>query len=337
MRFDKYESCRVRELLVLALSIVITMSCTEDLSLVTHDKSMEMDEQTFQQSLSNDRSRSERSDCHFESSDAVELGEIEDDAINEASGLAMGIRNPNTLWTHNDSGGSENVFAMDVTGVASGTYNLEGSNNVDWEDISTGPGPDGDSYIYIGDIGDNANKRGSVQVYRFKEPRLSLKESQINEEDLEVLEFKYPNGDSKDSETLLVDPLTKDIYLISKQDGKFGIYLSEYPQSVRRTNRLQHLGDIRLSNINGGDVSGDGTQLLLRNAQELYHWCLDRSTIENLRTDFHDQLKGSPYLPPYKVEVQGEAICWDKDSQGFYTTSEERRGRSADIDYYKKI
>ena len=51
------------------------------------------------------------------------------------------------------------------------TLTLEGIDAVDFEDISIGNGPEpGESYIYVGDIGNNDYDRESFQVYRFKEP-----------------------------------------------------------------------------------------------------------------------------------------------------------------------
>ncbi len=42
----------------------------------------------------------------------------------------------------------------------------------DCEDVATGPGPiKGKNYIYLGDIGDNAEKRRYISVYRFEEPK----------------------------------------------------------------------------------------------------------------------------------------------------------------------
>jgi len=47
---------------------------------------------------------------------AVETGEVEDDAVQEASGLAAGRRNSGMLFTHNDSGDEANLFAFHEDG-----------------------------------------------------------------------------------------------------------------------------------------------------------------------------------------------------------------------------
>jgi len=58
--------------------------------------------------------------------DRLDLGLINNDSLNEASGLAASRRNPNILWTHNDSGDENRVFAIDANGNHLGTFLIEG-------------------------------------------------------------------------------------------------------------------------------------------------------------------------------------------------------------------
>ncbi|MCW8849578.1 MAG: hypothetical protein OQJ81_06315, partial [Melioribacteraceae bacterium] len=69
------------------------------------------------------------------------LGTIENDDIDEASGIASSYKNMGILWTHNDAGGENRIFAIDSNGISRGTYYLNGIENRDWEDIAVGPGP----------------------------------------------------------------------------------------------------------------------------------------------------------------------------------------------------
>ena len=68
---------------------------------------------------------------------ASSRGKVENSAINEASGLAAGINNPNMLWTHNDSGDSARLFLLDEYGRFQAQFKLEGISNRDWEDIAS--------------------------------------------------------------------------------------------------------------------------------------------------------------------------------------------------------
>ena len=100
-----------------------------------------------------------------------QVGTVAHAAIDEASGVVASRKNPGVLWVHNDSGGSARAFAMNTLGTHLGIYNILGAGAWDWEDMAAGPGPvAGQSYLFLGDIGDNAAVRSSIVVYRVAEP-----------------------------------------------------------------------------------------------------------------------------------------------------------------------
>ena len=103
-----------------------------------------------------------------------DFGEIENSHINEASGICPSKKNSNVLWIHNDSGDHSRIFAVNFNGVHLAEYYLSNSKNRDWEDIAVGPGPIlGESYLYVGDIGDNLSIYGTKYIYRFIEPTIN--------------------------------------------------------------------------------------------------------------------------------------------------------------------
>src|SRR3954451_24152951 len=68
--------------------------------------------------------------------------------VHESSGL---IWWDNQLWTHTDSGGKPDLYAVDKsTGKVLKIVTITNATNVDWEDIAQD-----DDYIYIGDFGNN--------------------------------------------------------------------------------------------------------------------------------------------------------------------------------------
>ncbi len=82
-----------------------------------------------------------------------------DAMVNETSGL---IYLNNTLITHNDSATTNQLFDIDTsTGAVTRTVTITNAANVDWEDITYD-----DSYIYIGDFGNNQGNRTDLKVYR---------------------------------------------------------------------------------------------------------------------------------------------------------------------------
>jgi hypothetical protein len=148
-----------------------------------------------------------------------DLGLIQYNPITEASGIAVSRKNSDVLWTHNDSGDLNRIFAFNRQGDHLGVFNIAGVINRDWEDIAVGPGPiNGKQYIYVGEIGDNNAAYNLKYIYRILEPDVSSTQSSIDTTllNVEKITFQYPDG-RRDAETLMVDPLTKDIYVVSKR------------------------------------------------------------------------------------------------------------------------
>ena len=91
--------------------------------------------------------------CSIES--GVSQGDINgDNHLPEASGLAYSGRTDGVLWSLNDKGGEDRVFAISEQGERLVDLLLEDTKNVDWEDIAISL-DDGVSYIYVSDTGNN--------------------------------------------------------------------------------------------------------------------------------------------------------------------------------------
>lgn len=268
-------------------------------------------------------------------SSGVLKGKIESKKVNEASGLAAGRIHVDKLWAHNDSGNKPSIFLMNEEGTHQGEYTLENIENRDWEDIAAGPGPeDGKSYLYIGNIGDNMAQYKQVYVYRFEEPAVSqepLPDSQtIPAADIDILTLEYPDG-PRDAESLLLDPLTKDLYIISKREENVFLYKAAYPQSTTHPIMLEKVGNLPFTWITGGDISADGMEILLKTYDQVFYW--KRKQGQSIA----DILSTTPQQLPYKREPQGEAIAWRRDGSGFFTTSELFTDQEAIIYYYQRL
>jgi hypothetical protein len=171
---------------------------------------------------------------------------FEDDEIIESSGLAVvdGL-----VVTINDSGDTGRVFAVDpATGV---TVSVTG-----WEDDPTDAealAPDGHGGVWVGDIGDNTESRGSVQVADVPIARSST------DVEPEVRDLTYPDG-AHDAETLMRDPTTDRLYVATK--SALGGTLYEVPKSGG--GELQPLGDV-LPLATDGAFFPDGRHFVVRN------------------------------------------------------------------------
>ena len=258
------------------------------------------------------------SDCScFEN--GVNMGLLEHSDLIEASGIAASVKNPGVLWTHNDSGNPNQIFAINENGTHLGLYTIQGAASRDWEDIALGPGPlEGKSYIYIGDIGDNGKINEDKYIYRVLEPAVDAGQSPvtITLSNVETITYQYPDG-KWDAETLMIDPLTKDIYIGSKSTPTTKVYVAEYPQSTTTTLTLQLLGELGITAVTGGDISQDGSEILIKDYFFIYHWF--RYPGETV----WDALSRTPKTVPYTIVLQGEAVCFNPETKGYYTVNEE--------------
>ncbi|WP_291785049.1 hypothetical protein [Cecembia sp.] len=264
---------------------------------------------------------------------ATSMGESD---LIEASGLVISVVNSGYLWTHEDKGNSNEVFLLDAaTGETVAAYELTGIPNRDWEDIEIGPGPEaGFNYIYLGEVGDNNRVYRNYKIYRFKEPVFD--ESQrgstvsIPNEEIEVITFTYPEGLRHDVETLLLDPWTKDLFLVTKRDFFSIIYVLPYPQNTEAPSQAIRVGEFPFTRAVGGNISLDGKEMLVKTYEFIMHW--ERNEGETMVDMFMKTPKLAPYNP---TEPQGEAICFD-ENKGYYTLSEFSNAIVPVLYYYNR-
>ncbi len=253
----------------------------------------------------------------------------------EISGVAASRINPGVLYIHNDSGNPNQVYLTNGNGDNIGTLTLTPVGNRDWEDIAVGPGPvAGVNYVYVGDIGDNDSKYSSVFVYRFPEPDLTGKALPYVTDitSVDVIELKYPDG-PRNAETLMVDPLTKDIYIASKENNLSQIFVVKYPQSTTSTTIMTPVVQLYFNKATGGDISPDGTEILLRSNELIWYWKFPTGT------SISQGLLTQPQVAPYaNNEPQGEGICFAADDSGYYTDTEIKGypGKLATMSFYKR-
>jgi hypothetical protein len=247
-----------------------------------------------------------------------EKGEVR---MSEASGIAWSMKNPGMIWAHNDSGHANNLFLIDSTnGEIVARYTIGGTINLDWEDMELSYGPDEDEfYIYIADTGDNNERRPNYSIYRFPEP--VYEEAHfgqtviLNDTEVDRIRFQYPDG-SHDAEGMLVDPLTKDIFLVTKRDVVSMLYVLPYPQPVDELYTIYKAGNFSFRQASAATSSLSGNRVLIKNRQEIFYWT------RNSGESMVEMLAGTPVKAPYAGEPQGEAICFDPN-YNYFTLSEE--------------
>jgi hypothetical protein len=74
---------------------------------------------------------------------------------------------------------------------------------------------------------------------------------------VDSISLQYPDG-PRDVETLMVDPITKDIDIISKRTSYSRVYRAAYPQSISSTTTLEYKCQLPWGWAVGGDIIDDG-------------------------------------------------------------------------------
>jgi len=255
-----------------------------------------------------------------------DLGLIDESELQEISGIAASRILDNIFWVHNDSGNDSKIYAIDRSGKLRAEFTLQGVKCVDTEDIAVGPGRKNDkrSYIYLADIGDNDADRKRKSIFRFPEPMFTLADTVFKGiiNNIDVLNFVYPDG-KRDAETIMIEPIDRDIVIVSKREKNVHVYSSPIPESGSSTLIFKKIAVLPYGNegygssgVTGGDISPDGKELLIKTYSKVFYY--KREADETLPA----MLAKTAASVDYVFEPQGEAICFAANGEGFYTTSE---------------
>lgn len=183
------------------------------------------------------------------------LGRMKAEEIKESSGVARSTRYPDVLWTHNDSGNPEILFAIKRDGTLLGKWPVTGARLVDWEDMAF----DGRGNLLLADTGDNRRTRTQIRIHRVKEPDPHRHQGDVPVEHSWVLQ--HPNG-PRDVEGLFV--IGNDGFLITKRaEATAEIYRFSLDPSVT-SQTLQLVTEIDVgSPLTGAAISADKNWIAL--------------------------------------------------------------------------
>jgi hypothetical protein len=205
--------------------------------------------------------------CGVQSSDAparparvvapgvTQVGVIQHPRLTESSGVVAGRRDTNILWTHSDGGGRKQIlYAMSRSGAPLAEFHVAGALVHDWEDIAA----DGQGHLYIGDLGNNDNRRTQLAVHRIDEPDLATNRmgfATVNRS--WFLEFP---GARFDCESLFI--LRDHGYVISKVFDDARAELYRFALTNGAAQKLELVARLKIdSPVTGADISPDGALL----------------------------------------------------------------------------
>jgi hypothetical protein len=257
------------------------------------------------------------------------VGSLSAAGVLESSGVAVSRAYPDVLWTHNDSGNEPLLYAVDLSGRLLAVYAVVGARAVDWEDLSLGrcPARHGrGTCLFIGDIGDNSERRRRVTVYAVREPDpRGPGGARRSTEPAAALRISYADR-PHDAEALAVSP-EGTISIVSK--GRSGPILRyEVPANAwgRDSITVPPRDTLPIVPVpivgrwvTGGSIARDGRTAVLRTQTEIYF----------LRTGPRWTLAGTPCRLGF-VEPQGEAVDF-LDAERLVLTSERALGPEAPI------
>ncbi|CAG2224384.1 unnamed protein product [Mytilus edulis] len=259
---------------------------------------------------------------------AVQKGTVTSHYIHEASGLCASRQHPNMLYTHNDSGDTHRIYAIDGSnGQRKALIWIDGAHSTDWEDIACGPCAGGSgNCVYIADTGGNAGGDANT-IYRIREPDYLNGDMHVSIDS--TLQFSW---DQHDCETVMVDP-NGEVYVVSKVSAGHHAKFVHLPKSAWGAHHHVYVNDGVYLSITtnahdpvGGDISPAGNEILLKTYGRVNYWSVpDRN--------YAAHITHHPQVLPYHNERQGESVCWDVHGDGYYTLSE---GANQPLWYYKR-
>lgn len=214
-------------------------------------------------------------------------------------------------WVIEDSGNKNVVYGLNAKGEIAQAILVENAANVDWEDLAS----DESGNLYIGDFGNNDNKRKDLCIYKID--AASLKNSTA--EASYKVSFYYPNQKEfppkkselfYDSESFF--EYKGNFYIFSKNRSKGfdGTVLVYKVPNKPGNHAAEFLGQFiscdsyQKCAITAADISPDGKKIALLSSNKV--WILSNYKGE-------DFLKGKMEMFELNDVTQKEGICFKDD------------------------
>ena len=249
--------------------------------------------------------------------------------LNEVSGTET-TSNIDWVWMLNDGGNEARIYGVNNKGNIKKELKINAQNN-DWEDLTS----DQNGNLYIGDFGNNNNKRKNLTVLKISVDSLKNK-SNIN---IDRISFKYPNQTKfpPKKKSMYFDceaffHYNDSLYLFTKSRvkndfGKTNLYkiptkaghhVAEFVSSFNSCNDLGCW-------ITSADISNDGKSVAILSPKSVY-------VFTNFTND--DFFSGTLKQYDFSFESQKEGVCF-KDNQTLYITDEKAHGKGGNLYEFK--
>lgn len=272
----------------------------------------------------------------------IVAGQLENEELVEASGLAASRRDPDILWSINDGGSKPRIFAFDLTGAHRGRIKLEDARNRDWEDTASFM-LDGEPFLLVADVGDNDNRRKKVTFYVVAEPDLGA-DNKVKLKPAWQVDFRYPDG-PRDAEAVAVDAANERVIILTKRNLPPVLYEvplrpeSDGTVTASRLGTIESLPRPRRQDVDeavftkdwhwqptGMDLSPDGSLAAILTYRAVYVFRLEPGV------SLYDSLSGQAYALGLGNFRDAESVAFSADSASIFITVERRHAPLLRID-----
>ena len=251
-------------------------------------------------------------------------------ALNEVSGIET-TGDSDVIWMLNDSGNAPELYGLNRRGSVKKVLKIDAKNK-DWEDLTADPSGN----LYIGDFGNNENKRKKLRI--LKVPASSLNSTTPIQ--VEYIHFRYPNQTKFppkkkkrhfDSESFFF--YNDSLYIFTKSRvknhfGKTNLYkIPAMPgnHEAQYINSFESCPEMECW-ITAADISKDGKQVALLNHKSV--WLFSGFSGDDF---FNGQATELPFMADL---TQKEALCF-KDAHTLYITDEYVLGSGGNLYEFK--
>jgi PKD repeat protein len=189
---------------------------------------------------------------------------VRSDAVNEAAGIAPSTVEDGLVYLANDGGGTNRVYAVNPDGTVRSVLTLKGAWNVDWEDLSAGPG----RTIWVADTGDDLLNRSQIAVYSFVEPTGSAWQPAVTVKTTRYV-FTLPDG-PRNIEGVMVHPTTGRLSFVTRQADSAQVYVAPATLSTKKSNPLTPAGRLPVGGVTAAAWAPDGSEFALGTTNRAY-------------------------------------------------------------------
>jgi len=252
--------------------------------------------------------------------EVAELMEF-DNSLSESSGLASHGR---FLWSINDSGNSNEVLKLSQTGGQINSIEITNATNIDWESLAQD-----EEYLYIGDIGNNFNRRNNFTIYKVAWDLLAKDSAEA-----EIITFSYADYEKGnlgshnfDAEGIAVRE--EEIWLFTKNRGDGNSNLYRFPKLPGHYEPKKTQALAVESLVTAADIDPVTGKLILLSTKRLstgwvnIFWSA-LTTDNGVFWNSRQSIKISP-------SDQWEGVLWERSKRGILMTHEKNTRRSAGL------